>query len=75
VDYLILRRSAYHEDRLLLEEKSRPKAIAAWGLGASVALMGSWNWLSITNIAALDAMITAAAVYYLLTLKDASSTR
>ena len=75
VDYLILRRSAYHEDRLLLEKKSRPKAIAAWALGASVALVGSWDWLSITNIAALDAMIVAAVVYYLLTLKDASSTR
>ena len=75
VDYLILRRSAYHRDRLLLEQKSRPKAIAAWGLGASAALMGSWDWLSITNIAALDAMIVAAVAYYLLTLKDASSTR
>mgnify|MGYP001492599359 FL=1 len=75
VDYLILRRSAYHEDRLLLEQKSRPKAIAAWGLGACVALMGSWHWLSITNIAALDAMIVAAVVYFLLTLKEARSTQ
>ena len=75
VDYLILRRSAYHEDRLLLEQKSRPKAIAAWGLGACVALMGSWHWLSITNIAALDAMIVAAVVYFLLTFKEARSTQ
>jgi cytosine permease len=66
VDYLILRRSAYHEDRLLLQQKTRPKAIAAWGLGACVALMGSWSWISITNIAALDAMIVAALAYYLL---------
>ena len=75
VDYLILRRSAYHEDRLLLQQKNRPKAIAAWGLGACVALMGSWSWISITNIAVLDAMIVAALVYYLLALTGTSETQ
>ena len=75
VDYLILRRSAYHEDRLLLQQKNRPKAILAWGLGACVALMGSWNWMSITNIAALDAMIVAALAYYLLSLIGTTETR
>ena len=67
VDYLILRRSAYHEDRLLLQQKTRPKAIAAWGLGACVALMGSWSWISITNIAAL--------AYYLLAFIGTTETR
>tara|TARA_B110000858_G_scaffold15994_1_gene16129 strand:- start:408 stop:1706 length:1299 start_codon:yes stop_codon:yes gene_type:complete len=75
VDYLILRRSAYHEDRLLLQQKTRPKAIAAWGLGACVALMGSWSWISITNIAALDAMIVAALAYYLLAFIGTTETR
>ena len=75
VDYLILRRSAYHEDRLLLQQKTRPKAIAAWGLGAYVALMGSWSWISITNIAALDAMIVAALAYYLLAFIGTTETR
>ena len=75
VDYLILRRSAYHEDRLLLQQKNRPKAIVAWGLGACVALMGSWNWMSITNIAALDAMIVAALAYYLLSRIGTTETR
>jgi cytosine permease len=68
VDYLVLRRSAYHEDRLRLQQKNRPKAIAAWGLGACVALVGSWGWISLTNIAALDAMIVAALAYYLMAL-------
>lgn len=75
VDYLVLRRSAYHEDRLLLQQKTRPKAIAAWGLGACVALMGSWSWISITNIAALDAMIVAALAYYLLAFIGTTETR
>jgi cytosine permease len=75
VDYLILRRSAYHEDRLLLQQKTRPKAIAAWGLGACVALMGSWSWISITSIAALDAMIVAALAYYLLAFIGTTETR
>lgn len=66
VDYLILRRSAYHEDRLLLQKKMRPNAVAAWALGACVALMGSWGWFSLSSVAALDAMVVAAVAYYLL---------
>lgn len=66
VDYLVLRRSAYHEDRLLLQESIRVNAIVAWVLGACVALMGSWGWFSLSSIAALDAMIVAALAYYLL---------
>jgi cytosine permease len=72
VDYLVLRRGAYHEDRLRLQQKNRPKAIAAWGLGACVALIGSWGWISISNIAALDAMIVAALAYYLMALMGRS---
>jgi hypothetical protein len=37
--------------------------------------MGSWSWISITNIAVLDAMIVAALVYYLLALTGTSETQ
>lgn len=65
VDYLLLRRSAYHEDRLQLESKVRAKAIFAWALGACVALLGSSGWIQISAIAAVDAMLVAALAYYL----------
>ncbi|MFT5482031.1 MAG: cytosine permease [Halieaceae bacterium] len=66
VDYLLLRRNAYHDKRIELQSNFRPEAIASWGLGACIALAGSWGWISFTNIAAIDAMLASAAAYYLL---------
>lgn len=66
VDYLVLRRSAYHEERLERQSKIRPKAIIAWSLGACVALLGSAGWLQLSSVAAIDAMLVAALAYYLL---------
>ncbi|MGI9293316.1 MAG: purine-cytosine permease family protein [Pseudomonadales bacterium] len=66
VDYLFLRRSAYHDDRLDLQSKIRPKAIIAWAGGACIALLGSAGWVQISSIAAIDAMLVAALAYYLL---------
>ena len=65
VDYLLLRRNAYHDEREARESAIRYSAIAAWALGACVALLGSWGWLSLTGIAAVDAMLVAAVSYYL----------
>ena len=65
VDYLLLRRPAYHAQRLPLEQAWRPGAIACWALGACVALLGSLDVVSLTRIAALDAMLVAAVSYYL----------
>lgn len=66
VDYLFLRRSAYHGERLQLQEELRVDAVICWGLGAGVALFGSLGWLSLSDIAAVDAMIIAGGAYYLL---------
>ncbi len=66
VDYLFLRRSAYHDDRLELQSKVRAKAIFAWALGACVALLGSAGWVQISSVAAIDAMLVAALAHYLL---------
>jgi cytosine permease len=65
VDYLLLRREAYHEKRETLEQSLRLPAVASWALGACIALMGSFGWFTLTGMAALDAMIVAAAAYYL----------
>lgn len=66
VDYLFLRRSAYHEQRLELQRELRMDAVICWGLGASVALLGSLDWISLSSIAAVDAMLVAGLSYYVI---------
>jgi len=63
VDYLYARRSAYHEELEVAQRSLSPAALGAWGAGAAVALLGSMEWLRVSGIAALDAMLVAAAVY------------
>ncbi len=66
VDYLLVRRSAYHDQREACETNLRTSALVAWALGACVALAGSWEWVTLSGIAAIDAMLVAALSYYLL---------
>ena len=66
VDYLLVRRPAYHDQREACETNLRTSALVAWALGACVALVGSWEWVTLTGIAAIDAMLVAALSYYLL---------
>jgi cytosine permease len=64
VDYILLRRDAYHGERLAAERDILPLALLAWLAGAIVALLGSEALLRITGIAALDAILVAAAAHY-----------
>ena len=66
VDYLLLRPDAYHENRLTSQQDLRTDAVISWLLGASVALIGSWGWFSLSKIAAIDAMLVSATAYFLL---------
>ncbi len=66
IDYLFLRRSVYHEARLTAEQDYFPAAIAAWVLGAIIAVLASEGMLSITGIAALDAIGVTAGSFLLL---------
>jgi len=66
VDYLLLRKSAYHENRIAQEKSVRPLAVGAWLFGAFVALVASWEWVELSGIAAVDAMLVAALSYYVL---------
>lgn len=63
VDYLWLRRSAYHEDRERLRRDVVPGALLAWFVGASVALTGAALEASVSGVAALDAIVAAALAY------------
>ena len=66
VDYCLCRREAYHGARIRQLQAARVSAIGAWLVGAVVALMGSWGWFALSSIAAIDAVLVASAVYYLL---------
>ena len=67
VDYLVSRRSAYHDDRELLQEDLRPIAIGAWAVGAALALAGEEGYVTLSGVAALDAMLVSALAYGILT--------
>ena len=43
-----------------------PPALAAWAVGASVAMLGSAGLLRLTGVAAIDALIVTAALYVIL---------
>ena len=62
-DYVVVRRSAYHADRVALQRPFAPLAITAWAAGALVALLGAEGFVSLSGIAAVDAMVVAATVY------------
>ena len=66
VDYLWVRRTAYHEHRIASERAVSPLALFAWGLGAVVALLGENGVWTPSGIAALDAILIAAVSYLLL---------
>lgn len=68
VDYLVLRRDAYHEQRVSLQQDFRFMAMLAWVIGAGIALAGSEGLITISGIAVIDAMCASAASYYLLSL-------
>ena len=63
VDYIVVRRPAYHEERETLQTDFRVTAIAAWAVGAAVALLGAEQVITLTGVAALDAMLAAALTY------------
>ncbi len=65
IDFFWLRRSDY----LAGDGGSRgiePPALAAWAVGASVAMLGSAGLLRLTGFAAIDALIVTAALYVIL---------
>jgi len=67
VDYVLVRRSAYHADRLALQRPFAPLAMVAWAAGALVALLGAKGIVTLSGIAALDAMAVSAIGYLVLT--------
>ena len=65
VDYLWMRQGAYHGDREEKPDLFNWIALAAWAIGAFVALLGVLGFIRISGVAALDAIV-AAAVFHTL---------
>lgn len=63
VDYIWVRREAYHSNWQAAGRNYVPLALLAWGLGAMIALLGAENVIKVTGIAALDAMLVSALAY------------
>lgn len=64
VDYLLLRRDAYHDGRLAMQRDVFVPALSAWVIGAVVALLGSEDVLTISGIAAVDAIVVAGVAHF-----------
>lgn len=65
IDYLVLRQSAYHEDRVSLRRAISPVALVAWGAGALIALLGAEGIVTMSGFAAIDAMLVSAISYWM----------
>lgn len=70
VDYLYVRRSAFHEELISAQRELSPMALTAWALGAAIALLGSASLIRVSGIAALDAMLVSGIAYGLLARFD-----
>ena len=66
VDYVVVRRTAYRAAALSGIASLEWTALTSWALGAAVALLGSAEVLTISGIAAVDAMVASALSYFLL---------
>ena len=66
VDHFFARPWAYRADFATHSRLYSPAALLAWALGSAVALLGSEGLLRLTGMAALDAMLSAALCYALL---------
>jgi cytosine permease len=67
IDFFWLRRSDYLQG----EGTSRPiepAALAAWAVGAGIALLGSAGIIRLTGVAALDALVVTGLLYVILRL-------
>ncbi|MFK8053894.1 MAG: cytosine permease [Woeseiaceae bacterium] len=66
VDYLWVHRTAYHVDFDPGSQRVSIPALLSWVLGATLALLGAFGVVSLSGIAALDAMFVSALAFALL---------
>ena len=70
VDHFFARSKAYFENLRSAERLVSPMALLAWAAGSIVALLGAESVITLTGIAALDAMFVSALSYAILSRFD-----
>jgi len=63
LDFFFIRPADYLGEAYASVRRLEPAALAAWGAGACVAVLGSAGYLRLSGIAAVDALVVAAIVY------------
>ena len=73
VDFFLVRPAAYAGAALDSIKPVEAAALAAWALGAVVAVLGSAGYVRLTGIAAVDAMLVSAVAYAALRWRPAAA--
>jgi cytosine permease len=73
VDFFLVRPAAYSGAALNSIKPVEAAALAAWALGACVAVLGSAGYVRLTGIAAVDAMLVSALAYGALRWRPAAA--
>jgi cytosine permease len=68
VDFFLLRQAAYLGDGYLKQSNWQWRALVSWAAGTSIAALAMEGVFTLTNAAAIDAIVTAAIVHALLGL-------
>jgi len=63
LDCFFIRPADYLDEVAASVTRIEPAALAAWAIGASVAVLGSAGFVRLSGIAAVDALVVAAIVY------------
>ena len=70
IDALLIRPSAYRISVLENNRRFNSKGLIAWAMGALVAILASERVITLTDIAAVDAVITASLIYVVIAWND-----
>jgi len=73
VDFFLVRPAAYAGAALNSIKPVEAAALAAWAVGACVAVLGSQGYVRLTGIAAVDAMLVSAVAYGALRWRPATA--
>jgi cytosine permease len=73
VDHFFARPAAYFANLKAAERLFAPMALLAWAAGSVVALLGSESIITLTGVAALDALLVSAVSYAILSRFDSAA--
>jgi cytosine permease len=63
IDFFLVRPRAYRSEAIAAVNSVEPAALTAWAAGALVAVLGSAGYVTLSGIAAVDALLVSAVLY------------